>query len=86
MDHLGVQRLVAKLNATAIPAKSARIKLDLWTAISNLVDSMDGIWITMGDFKVVRSRSERAGSQFDAKEAFNDFSANVGFNDFNLNG
>ncbi|GJS73627.1 disease resistance protein [Tanacetum coccineum] len=30
------------------------IKLDLWTGISDLVDSMDGISITMGDFKVVR--------------------------------
>ncbi|GJY16450.1 hypothetical protein Tco_0386872, partial [Tanacetum coccineum] len=57
--------------------QSARIRLDLWTGISNLVDSMESIWIAMGDFKVVRSRSERASSRFDANEAFNDSTANV---------
>ncbi|PWA58043.1 Endonuclease/exonuclease/phosphatase [Artemisia annua] len=42
----------------------------------------------MGDFNVVKSRSERVGSQFDANEAmsFNNFIANVGFHDFNLGG
>ncbi|GJT54268.1 hypothetical protein Tco_0989322 [Tanacetum coccineum] len=38
---------------------------------------MESIWIALGDFKVVRSRSERASSRFDANEAFNDSTANV---------
>ena len=33
--------------------------------ISNLVDSMGGICIAIGDFDAVKSRSEREGSQFD---------------------
>ncbi|PWA41238.1 Disease resistance protein [Artemisia annua] len=37
--------------------------------ISNLVDSMDDICIAMGDSNAVKSRSERAGSQFDANQA-----------------
>ena len=54
--------------------------------IANLVDSMDGICIAIGDFNAVKSRSEREGSQFDANEAmsFSNFIANVGFHDFNM--
>ena len=54
--------------------------------IANLVDSMDGICIAIGDFNAVKSRSEREGSQFDANEAmsFNNFIANVGFHNFNI--
>nr|GEZ20915.1 disease resistance protein [Tanacetum cinerariifolium] len=86
-DHLGVQMLVAMLNATAVPAKAiVAFKVGTLDDISNLVDSMDGILhIGMGDFNALKSISERAVSQFDANEAmsFSNFIANVGFHDFN---
>ncbi|GJS08858.1 RNA-directed DNA polymerase, eukaryota [Tanacetum coccineum] len=60
----------------------------LWLPIELLINSINVIWIIFGDFNVVRSRDERAGSNFDQREAsaFNDFIARAGLFNFPLGG
>ncbi|GKD97331.1 RNA-directed DNA polymerase, eukaryota [Tanacetum coccineum] len=60
----------------------------LWLPIELLINSINAIWIIFGDFNVVRSRDERAGSNFDQREAsaFNDFIARAGLFNFPLGG
>nr|GEW15278.1 RNA-directed DNA polymerase, eukaryota [Tanacetum cinerariifolium] len=60
----------------------------LWRELSSVLLSIDGTWILMGDFNVVRFESERAGSVFEEKEAadFNDFIATLGLHDFQMGG
>ncbi|GKB00934.1 RNA-directed DNA polymerase, eukaryota [Tanacetum coccineum] len=69
-------------------SKEGHLKAALWRELSSILASMDGTWILMGDFNVVRFKSERVGSVFEEKEAadFNDFIATLGLHDFQMGG
>ncbi|GJR68224.1 putative RNA-directed DNA polymerase, eukaryota, reverse transcriptase zinc-binding domain protein [Tanacetum coccineum] len=68
--------------------QSSSLKEPLWSSIENLINSFNIVWIIFGDFNVVRSVDERAGSIFDQREAnaFNDFISRVGLFDFPFGG
>ncbi|GJY31544.1 RNA-directed DNA polymerase, eukaryota, reverse transcriptase zinc-binding domain protein [Tanacetum coccineum] len=63
-------------------------KLALWSSLSNLAATWDGIIVMMGDFNEVREASERFGSGFNDRQAtlFNDFINDASLFDIPLGG
>ncbi|GJX83398.1 nucleotide-binding alpha-beta plait domain-containing protein [Tanacetum coccineum] len=74
----GISHKIGLLNVYA--PQSFVLKVQLWSAVENLIRSNDVVWIVFGDFNVVRCQNERFGSSFDINEAsaFNDFISRVG--------
>ncbi|GJT80736.1 RNA-directed DNA polymerase, eukaryota [Tanacetum coccineum] len=83
---VGISHKIGLLNVYA--PQSSVLKVQLWSAVENLIRSNDAVWIIFGDFNVVRCQNERFGSSFDINEAsaFNDFISRVGLFDFPLGG
>ncbi|XP_022014442.1 uncharacterized protein LOC110913933 [Helianthus annuus] len=60
----------------------------LWSEILGIRNSIQGLWIMMGDFNEVRDSSERMNSEFfEANaEAFNQFILSAGLVEYNMGG
>jgi exonuclease III len=63
-------------------------KRSLWNRLLELINTMDGEWILMGDFNEVRSADERLNSTFcpSNARAFNEFIAMAGLIEYAMRG
>lgn len=50
--------------ANVYPPQCQALKNSLWTSLLSLINTLDGIWILMGDFNDVRVPKDRMNSQF----------------------
>ncbi|XP_021979161.1 uncharacterized protein LOC110875270 [Helianthus annuus] len=60
----------------------------VWVEILGIRNSLQGLWIIMGDFNEVRNASERMNSEFieSNAEAFNQFILSAGLVEYNMGG
>ena len=80
----GVNETIALVNIYG--PQGSRQKEELWSELLNIMNSIEAVWILLGDFNAIRSQDERLGTIFverDAK-AFNEFIARGGLHDLPL--
>ncbi|KAJ0477029.1 putative RNA-directed DNA polymerase [Helianthus annuus] len=60
----------------------------VWSEILGIRNSLQGLWILMGDFNEVRNANERMNSEFSesSAEAFNQFILSAGLVEYNMGG
>ncbi|KAJ0757712.1 putative RNA-directed DNA polymerase [Helianthus annuus] len=60
----------------------------LWSELLAIRNSLQGLWVLMGDFNEVRSANERMNSEFVAAnaDAFNQFILSAGLGEYNMGG
>ncbi|XP_021980825.1 uncharacterized protein LOC110876976 [Helianthus annuus] len=78
-----------RLNLVNIYAPNDAIsRRDVWSKILGFKNSLQGLWVMMGDFNDVRDASERMNSEFIASnaEAFNHFILSAGLVEYNMGG
>ncbi|XP_022008292.1 uncharacterized protein LOC110907651 [Helianthus annuus] len=84
LNHLGV-----RINLVNIYAPNdALARRNLWVKLLDMKNSLQGLWVFMGDFNEVRDESERFNSEFIATnaEVFNQFILAAGLTEFNMGG
>ncbi|XP_022019730.1 uncharacterized protein LOC110919782 [Helianthus annuus] len=64
------------------------VRRRIWLSLGEIKNSMQGLWVFMGDFNEVRDESERFNSEFVAAnaEAFNHFILSAGLCEYNMGG
>ncbi|XP_022012647.1 uncharacterized protein LOC110912247 [Helianthus annuus] len=60
----------------------------IWSELLGFRNSLQGLWVLMGDFNEVRDASERMNSKFNASnaDAFNQFILSAGLVEYNMGG
>ncbi|MFS8018660.1 putative RNA-directed DNA polymerase [Helianthus anomalus] len=84
LNHLGI-----RLNLVNVYASNdAVVRRSIWDKLVVLKNSMQGIWVFMGDFNEVRDETERSNSEFNATNAnaFNNFILSAGLSEYNMGG
>ncbi|KAJ0535737.1 putative RNA-directed DNA polymerase [Helianthus annuus] len=77
------------INVTNVYAPNdAVVRRSLWAELAHLKESMQGMWVMLGDFNDVRCPEERMNSEFISVNAgfFNDFIRMADLHEYNLGG
>ncbi|KAF5754385.1 putative RNA-directed DNA polymerase [Helianthus annuus] len=69
-------------------SNDANVRRVIWDSLVVLKNSLQGLWVFMGDFNEVRDETERFNSEFIASnaEAFNQFILATGLSEFQMGG
>ncbi|KAJ0917796.1 putative RNA-directed DNA polymerase [Helianthus annuus] len=69
-------------------SNDASVRRQIWNKLVVIKNSMQGLWVLMGDFNDVRSDSERLNSEFIASNAdsFNNFILSAGLCEYHMGG
>ncbi|XP_022026965.1 uncharacterized protein LOC110928010 [Helianthus annuus] len=82
-------QLGVRINLVNIYASNdASVRRSLWDRLLGIKNSIQGLWVFMGDFNEVRDESERFNSEFFASnaESFNQFILSAGLIEYQMGG
>ncbi|XP_035830838.1 uncharacterized protein LOC110866714 [Helianthus annuus] len=82
-------QLGVKINLVNVYASNdAAVRRLLWDRLLGIKNSIQGLWVFMGDFNEVREESERFNSEFSASnaESFNQFILSAGLTEYQMGG
>ncbi|XP_022019795.1 uncharacterized protein LOC110919855 [Helianthus annuus] len=84
-----LNQIGTRINLVNVYASSdATVKRSIWDRLVTIKNSLQGLWVFMGDFNEVRDEMERFNSEFIASnaEAFNQFILATGLSEYQMGG